>query len=105
MPRLIAALDRIRRVESPVRVVDEVGDMFAGLAPYAPDWDREGFENLAFALQEDEVFRRRFLDSPSQNALVRNTVSITVLEGGPKTNVAPALARAQLELNGGTLSR
>jgi len=74
VPRLVAALDRIRRAEAPA-----------------------GFEDLAGTLETNEVFRRRFLGNPGQNALVRNTVSITVLEGAPKTNVAPALARAQLD--------
>lgn len=97
VPRLIAALDRIRRSEAGVRVTDEVGQMFASLAPFAPDWDKAGFANLETALEEDEAFRRRFLDNPSQSALVRNTVSITVLEGASKTNIAPALARAQLD--------
>jgi acetylornithine deacetylase/succinyl-diaminopimelate desuccinylase-like protein len=97
VPRLVAALDRIRRVESEVRVLDEVELMFESLAPLAPEWDRAGFRDLARTLQEDEAFRRRFLDDPSQNALVRNTISITVLEGAPKINVAPALARAQLD--------
>ena len=97
VPRLIAALDRIRRAESPVRVVDEVDKMFRALAPIASTWDQAGFENLGASLENDEAFRRRFLDNPGQNALVRNTVSITVLEGAPKTNVAPSVARAHLD--------
>ncbi|MAG33644.1 MAG: hypothetical protein CL908_22425 [Deltaproteobacteria bacterium] len=97
VPKLIAALDRIRRAESAIHVSDEVAQMFAALAVIAPEWDRPGFENLADALDENDAFRRRFLDNPSQSALVRNTVSITVLEGASKTNVAPAIARAQLD--------
>lgn len=97
VPRLIAALDRIRRAESPVQVSAIVETMFAKLAPFASEWDREGFLDLSHALEEDDAFRRRFLEQPHQNALVRNTVSITVLEGAPKTNVAPALARAELD--------
>lgn len=97
VPRLIAALDRIRRVEFPVRISPEVAQMFATLAPIAADWDRAGFVDLAASLENDDGFRRRFLGDPGQNALVRNTVSITVLEGAPKTNVAPASARAQLD--------
>ena len=97
VPRLVATLDRIRRAESPVRVTEEVGQMFAAMADFAPVWDRAGFADLARTLQEDEAFRRRFLDNPGQNSLVRNTVSITVLEGAPKTNIAPGLARAQLD--------
>ncbi len=97
VPRLIAALDKIRRAESPVRVLAEVEAMFAALAPLAPEWDRAAYQNLSGALERDEGFRRRFLDDPSQNALVRNTISITLLEGGPATNVAPSVARAQLD--------
>ena len=97
VPRLIAALDKIRRAESPVRVLGEVEAMFAALAPLAPEWDRAAYQNLAGSLERDEGFRRRFLDDPSQNALVRNTISTTLLEGGPATNVAPSIARAQLD--------
>ncbi|MBK7949612.1 MAG: M20/M25/M40 family metallo-hydrolase [Deltaproteobacteria bacterium] len=97
VPRLVAALDKIRRAESPVRVLPEVEQMFAALAPIAPEWDRAAYLNLSGTLERDEGFRRRFLDNPGQNALVRNTISITYLEGGPATNVAPSIARAQLD--------
>lgn len=97
VPRLIAALDRIRRAESVVRVTDEVDQMFAALAPWSHEWNRAGFSDLSTALGRDDAFRRRFLDNPGQNALVRNTVSITVLEGASKTNIAPPMARAQLD--------
>ncbi|MEM9174625.1 MAG: M20/M25/M40 family metallo-hydrolase [Myxococcota bacterium] len=97
VPRLVAALDRIRRVEASIRVTPEVEQMFTALAPIAAEWDRAGYLFLGTTLEKDEGFRRRFLGNPGQNALVRNTVSITVLEGAPKTNVAPASARAQLD--------
>jgi acetylornithine deacetylase/succinyl-diaminopimelate desuccinylase-like protein len=97
VPRLVAALDRIRRLESPIRIVPEVAQMFTALAPIAAEWDRAGFVHLAEHLESDEGFRRRFLGNPGQNALVRNTISITVLEGAAKTNVAPPEARAQLD--------
>ena len=35
---------------------------------------------------------------PSYNALVRNTLSITVLEGSSRTNVVPSSARAELDI-------
>lgn len=98
VPRLIAALDRIRRLEAPVRIIPEVKEMFSQLAPLANEWDRAAFRDLEASLESDPAFRRRFLDNPGQNALVRNTVSITVLEGAAKTNVAPAMARAQLDV-------
>ncbi len=97
VPRLIAALDKVRRAESPVRVLPEVEKMFKELASLAPEWDRAAYQNLTGALERDEGFRRRFLDNPGQNALVRNTISITLLEGGSATNVAPLVARARLD--------
>lgn len=98
VPRLIAALDRVRRVESPVRVLTEVETMFLALAASAPMEDRAGFISLATSLEEESDFARRFLSHPSYNALVRNTISITVLEGGVKTNVVPGVARARLDV-------
>ena len=98
VPRLIEALDRVRRVETPIRVLDEVASMFRALAPNAPEEDREGFTSLAESLESNTSFRRRFLANPGYNALVRNTLSITVLEGGSSTNVVPSLARARLDV-------
>ena len=43
VPRLIAALERVQRLEMPIRVVPEVAEMFAHLAPLAPAEDRTGF--------------------------------------------------------------
>jgi len=95
--RLLDALERIRRLETPVEVVPEVARMFRSVADLAPAEDREGFRNLAPALETDPAFRERFLAQPGRAALVRNTVAITVLEGGDRTNVLPGRARAQID--------
>ncbi|MGH0036154.1 MAG: M20/M25/M40 family metallo-hydrolase [Myxococcota bacterium] len=95
--RLIAALDRVRRIETPVRVVPAVARMFRELAPLAPVEDRDSYARLSQALAEDSTFRRRFLGNPARAALVRNTIAITMLEGAPRTNVLPARARARLD--------
>lgn len=97
VPRLIAALDRVRRVEHEVRATPEAQRMFAALAPFAPPEDRAGFANLGHALRTDPAFRDRFLSDPRQAALVRNTLAITVLEGSARINVVPARARAELD--------
>ena len=90
VPRLVAALERVRRMPIPVQVVPEVAEMFALLAPMAAPEDRAGYADLARALREDAAFRRRFLADGARAALVRNTVNITVLAAGSHTNVAPA---------------
>jgi acetylornithine deacetylase/succinyl-diaminopimelate desuccinylase-like protein len=98
VPRLIAALDRVRRIETPITVLPEVEAMFRAMEAAAPLESREGYRNLSRALREDPAFRRRFLRNPSRNALVRDTIAITVLEGAPSTNVVPGTARAELDV-------
>ena len=98
VPRLIEALDRVRRIESPIHVQEPVAAMFRHLAPSAPREDREGFAALAHGLETDSSFRRRFLANPGYNALVRNTIAITVLASGANTNVVPGEARARLDV-------
>ncbi len=95
--RLVAALERVRQLDTEVRVVPEVARMFRGLAPLAAPEDREGFARLAAALETDAGFRGRFLADAGRAALVRNTLAITVLEGSPRTNVLAAEATAHLD--------
>lgn len=97
VPRLVAALDRVRRIEWPIRVLPIVEDMFAKLAPLANPDDARGFVDLKAAVVSQGGFQRRFLANPAYAALVRNTVSITVLRGSSTTNVVPAEAVAHLD--------
>lgn len=97
VPRLVAALDRVRRLETEVRVIPDVARMFRALSHVAPLEDREGLRDLPTALAEDPAFRERFLADPGRSALVRDTVAITVLEGSSRTNVIPAEAVAHLD--------
>jgi acetylornithine deacetylase/succinyl-diaminopimelate desuccinylase-like protein len=97
VPRLIAALERVQRLETPVRVIPAVADMFAALAELAPAEDRAGFADLAAALETDRAFRARFLSNHRYGALVRDTLTTTVLEGAPRTNVVPTVASAHLD--------
>lgn len=98
VPRLVRALERVRRMQTELRVVPEVAEMFAALAPYAAPDDQRPFADLGAALAVAPDFRERFLSQPGRNALVRNTVSITVLNGSERTNVIPAEASAHLDV-------
>lgn len=98
VPRLVAALERVRLMPIPLRVVPAVADMFAALAPVAAPEDRAGYADLAEGLRHDAAFRQRFLADGARAALVRNTVNITVLQAGSHTNVAPEEARADLDV-------
>jgi acetylornithine deacetylase/succinyl-diaminopimelate desuccinylase-like protein len=97
VPRLIAALERVARIESPVRVVPEVAQMYRTLAKLAPPEDAAGYADLSRHLSEDPAFRRRFMTLRFQAALVTNTLTVTVLEGSSRTNVLPPEAAAHID--------
>jgi acetylornithine deacetylase/succinyl-diaminopimelate desuccinylase-like protein len=94
--RLIRALDKILHYETEIKVVPAVQAYFTALAAQEGPAKAERFRGLERALT-DPAFRQDFLANPTYNALVRNTISPTVLEGSNKTNVIPARARAQLD--------
>jgi len=97
VPRLIAALDRLERIEMPVRVVPPAAAMFAAMAELAPEPDRAGYQDLANVLESDLAFRSRFLENRHYAALVRNTLTTTVLAGSSRINVLPASASAHID--------
>ncbi|HJY83060.1 MAG TPA: M20/M25/M40 family metallo-hydrolase, partial [Candidatus Binatia bacterium] len=94
--RLIRALDKILHYKTEVKVVPAVQTYFTTLAAQEEPSKAERFRDLGRALT-DPVFLKEFIANPTYNALVRNTISPTVLEGSNKTNVIPAHARAQLD--------
>jgi len=95
--RLVRALDKLRRYRTAVRVVRPVEEYFAALATLEKDpLMRSRLAHLEDAL-EDPSFFAEFTRNPRQNALIRNTLTPTVLEGSPKTNVIPEEASAQLD--------
>lgn len=94
--RLVDALARLRAFDPPVHVTPAVGSYFAALAPLRPEPLRTSLTHLEASLG-DPAFRDEFLSNPRQNALVRNTLTPTVLVGSAKTNVIPSVARAQLD--------
>jgi acetylornithine deacetylase/succinyl-diaminopimelate desuccinylase-like protein len=94
--RLVRALARLSDYQSPIKVVPVVEEYFAAVAPLEPPPSRDRLEHLGKAL-EDPAFVAEFTRSARQNALVRNTLTPTVLEGSRKTNVIPDQASAQLD--------
>ncbi len=96
-PKLVAALSKLDQLELPVRVLPAVEDMFAAMAPAAAE-DADAFRDLSARLREDTAFRERFLAEPGYDALVRNTLAITVLEGSSRTNVVAGEVRAHLDV-------
>lgn len=94
--RLLRALNKIQHYTAPVKVVPAVQAYFSALAERKEDQTAEQYRNLEHALADPD-FRREFTATPRHNALIRNTISPTVLNGSEKTNVVPAQATAELD--------
>ncbi len=97
VPRLISALARVNQMDLPIQVVPEVKAMYLALAPLAAPEDASAYTDLENRLQTDPAFRSRFMTIRVQAALVSNTITATVLQGGSSTNVLPAQAIAHLD--------
>jgi acetylornithine deacetylase/succinyl-diaminopimelate desuccinylase-like protein len=95
--RLVAALSRIAEWPTPLRVMPETQQFYADTAQLEPEPSREKLRDLRAALA-DPAFAAEFTSHPRQNAQVRNTISLTRLESGNKTNVIPAEASAELDV-------
>jgi acetylornithine deacetylase/succinyl-diaminopimelate desuccinylase-like protein len=94
--RLIRALDKILKYQTELKVTPAVQAYFSALAEHEESPKAARYRQLQKSLA-DAKFRAEFLANPTYNALVRNTISPTVLEGSNKTNVIPGHARAQLD--------
>ena len=70
---------------------------YADSAATAPANRREQYSDLRKALQEPD-FATEFLKDRSNNARVRNTISVTGIKGSDKINVIPAEASAEVDV-------
>jgi acetylornithine deacetylase/succinyl-diaminopimelate desuccinylase-like protein len=95
--QLIDALAKLAHYQTPLKVLPEVQAYYATVAEAQEPARREQMKNLAESLKDPE-FRAWFFRFPVNNASVRNTFSITMLDGSNKVNVIPAEASAQFDV-------
>ena len=97
VPRLVAALDRIAKYETPLHVTPGVDKYFRDISrSYAGD-QKQWLSNVSIALN-DPAARAWILSDVYWNAILRNTISLTGLHGSNKTNVIPAEASADIDI-------
>lgn len=95
--RLLGALERLRKWETPIRVSPAVAESYRMRAQQQTDPVlRNAYANLERALKNPSV-RKRLLNDSTLNAEVRNTFTITGLQGSDKVNVIPGVAWAQID--------
>jgi acetylornithine deacetylase/succinyl-diaminopimelate desuccinylase-like protein len=95
--RMIRALDRIRTHRTALKVLPSVAKFFRDQAPRAGGARTEWYKDIARAIQDPAVAQALY-DDREVSALLRNTLSITVVKAGYKTNVIPGTADAELDV-------
>lgn len=94
--RLLRALNRLLDYTPPIKLAPAVEQAFRALAPLAPPAQAAKFGGLRQALKDPD-FVRQLESDPSARALIRNTISITMLTGSSKINVIPPVAHAEID--------
>lgn len=97
VPRLIAALHRLSNYETPLHLTPVVERYFKAVATDYQGEARRWMEDPATALKSPRA-RAWFTSDPDRNALLRTTITPTVLTGSNKTNVIPAEASAEVDI-------
>lgn len=97
VPKLVAALDRIARYETPLHVTPGVQKYFHDISVQYTGQQRRWLSDVTAALQQPRA-RAWITANYYWNAILRNTISLTALTGSSKTNVIPAEASAELDI-------
>jgi len=94
--KLVHALEALTKWETPYNILPMVKEFFLKMAPkQAPD-KRKFLEDIEKGLS-DPSFSNWLTSNPIYNAMVRNTISLTILQGGSKSNVIPSESTATLD--------
>jgi acetylornithine deacetylase/succinyl-diaminopimelate desuccinylase-like protein len=95
--RLMRAGDRLARTRFAARVVPAVKAMFEGIAPYQPADLGARYADITNSVTDTEFMSYLQLTNPMHHALLRNTCSLTRLQGSSKINVVPTEALVELD--------
>jgi acetylornithine deacetylase/succinyl-diaminopimelate desuccinylase-like protein len=94
--KLIHALEAVTKWETPYNILPMVKEYFFRMAPKQPLDERKFFEDIEKGLS-DLSFSAKLTSNPIYNAMVRDTISLTILQGGSKANVIPSESNATLD--------
>lgn len=97
VPTLVAALDALARYETPLHVTPGVAKYFRDISRNFTGEQRAWLADVRTALRDPRA-RAWITSDVYWNAILRNTISLTVLHGSNKTNVIPGEASAELDI-------
>ena len=95
--RLVRALARVVDWQIPVRLLPAVEEYFHAVARLQPEPRASEFRNIRSSLGNPD-FVKSLMNDEDYAYLLRDTLSLTVLKGGPQTNVIPDSASAELDV-------
>jgi acetylornithine deacetylase/succinyl-diaminopimelate desuccinylase-like protein len=95
--RLVKALARVLDWQPPVHLLPAVEQYFRVIAALEPETRATQFRDIRKAIQDPD-FARSITRDEEYNFLLRDTVSLTVLQGAAQTNVIPDTAYAELDV-------
>jgi acetylornithine deacetylase/succinyl-diaminopimelate desuccinylase-like protein len=94
--KLVQALEKVTKWETPYNLLPMVKEYFSKMAPKQPPEERRFYEDIEKGLR-DPAFSKRLASNPIYNAMIRDTISLTILQGGTKVNVIPSESTATLD--------
>lgn len=97
VPKLVRALNRLATYETPLHVTPGVDKYFRDISRTYTGEQRAWLANVRRAITIPRA-RTWILSDVYWNAILRNTISLTVLQGSNKTNVIPAEATADVDV-------
>ena len=95
--RALRAGDRLANTRFPARVIPAVQAMFEGMAPYQSEEVSARYADIGNAVKDAEFMHYLQLTNPGHHALLRNTCSLTGMQGSSKINVVPTEAVLELD--------
>jgi len=95
--RLVRAMSRLINWQTPIKLLPAVEKFFKDVAPLQSEPLRSKFANIRGSL-EDPAFVKQLTDQREYNFLLRNTISLTMLNGSKQTNVIPNVATCNIDV-------
>jgi acetylornithine deacetylase/succinyl-diaminopimelate desuccinylase-like protein len=97
VPKLVRALNRLANYDTPLHVTPGAEKYFRDISRTYAGERRAWLANVRRAVTIPRA-RAWILSDVYWNAILRNTISLTVLQGSNKTNVIPAEATADVDI-------
>ena len=95
--RLVRAMARILDYQTPIKLLPAVEKFFRDIAPLQREPWRSRFADITASLK-DPAFVKELTGDREYNFLLRNTISLTMLDGSKQTNVIPTTASCNLDV-------